>query len=102
SLAVGPEPGEVAALADDREPLGEVMGEDDVEGHEGGGLVGRVPEHHPLVARAARVDAPRDIGRLPVDRGDYGAGLRVEAEVRVGVADGGDGAPHDVGDVDVG
>src|SRR5207245_2455475 len=26
SLAVGPEPGEVAALADDREPLGDAMG----------------------------------------------------------------------------
>src|SRR5207245_8092983 len=37
-LAVGPEPGEVAALADDREPLGEAMGEDDGERHEGGGL----------------------------------------------------------------
>src|SRR2546426_9295663 len=37
-----------------------------------------------------------------VDSGEDRAGLRVEPEARVGVADGADGAPDDVGDVDVG
>src|SRR5207302_1890997 len=44
----------------------------------------------------------RDVARLAVDGGEGGAGLGIEPEARVRVADGADGAPHDVGDVDVG
>src|SRR5213078_1496318 len=50
----------------------------------------------------AAVHAHRYVTRLAVDGGEDGAGLGVEAEARVGVADRADRAPHDVGDVDVG
>src|SRR5207247_4685617 len=43
-----------------------------------------------------------DVGGLAVDCRQDGTGLRIEAEVRVGVADRGDGPAHDVRDVDVG
>ena len=70
--------------------------------HELGRLVGRVAEHHPLVARAAGVDALRDVGRLAIDRAQHRARLAVEAEARVVVADRRDRAAHDVRDRDVG
>ena len=66
-------------------------------------LVGRVAEHHPLVAGAdlvervvvarvvlhleGRVDALGDVGRLLVDRDDHAAGLGVEAVLGARVAD---------------
>ena len=78
------------------------MGEDDREGHEGGGFVGGVPKHHPLVPGPAAVHAERDVGGLAVDARENRAGLGVEAEVGVGVADPADGAAHDVRDVHVG
>ena len=80
---------------------------------------GRVPEHHPLVARTGDVEVIvlgldpfiallerlvhplGDVGRLLVDRVDDGAGVRREAELSVGVADAPDRLAGDVLDVDV-
>ena len=86
-LAVRAQPLDVAAAAAIGERLGEPMREQDRHRHELVGLVGRVAEHHPLVARAAGVDAHRDVRRLTVDRADHGAGLAVEAVAGIGVAD---------------
>ena len=68
---------------------------------------GGVAEHHALVARAlrllgVRVHAHRDVGRLPVDRGEHRAGAAVHAEGGVGVADALHRLAHEVGNVDVG
>ena len=52
--------------------------------------------------RPARIHAHGDVRGLAVDRLEYGAGLRVEPEVGVGIADRLDGAAHDVGNVHVG
>jgi hypothetical protein len=81
--------------------------QDDRQRHQLLGLVRGVAEHHPLVAGALvvgalAVDALCDVGRLPVDRREDGAGPVVKAELRVGVADALDRGAHDVGDVDVG
>ena len=78
----------------------------------------RVAEHHPLVAGADQVervvvggvvlplerlvDALRDVRRLLVDRDDDAARVRVEAPLRVRVADLRDLLAHERGDVDVG
>src|SRR3977135_1499250 len=78
------------------------MGQHDRERHEGRGLVRGVPEHHSLIARPALVHAHGDVARLAIDGREDGAGLRVEAAARVGVADRADRAAHDVGDMDVG
>src|SRR5438105_4851881 len=69
------------------EPVGQV----NRQGHEGSGLVTREAEHHPLVARAARVHADRDVRRLGVDQVLHLAGVRREARFWVGVADLADG-----------
>ena len=92
------------------------MREHDRHRHELLGLVRRVAEHHPLVARADEVerigvavlrlvrlvDALRDVGRLPVDRDDDAAGLEVEAVLGARVADLGDRLADDRANVDVG
>ena len=101
-LAVGTQPGQLAGLPHFGQPLRQAMGDHDRKGHQRRRLIRRVPEHHALIACPARVYAERDVGGLAVDRREDGAGLRIEAEVRVGVADRGDRAAHDVGDMDVG
>ena len=101
-LAVGPQPGELTAFAHRRQPLGQPVREDDRQRHQRGRLIGRIPEHHALITRPTRVHAERDVGRLAIDGRQNRAGLRVEAEVGVGVPDGRDRAAHDIGDVDVG
>ena len=47
------------------------------------------------------VDAHGDVGRLLLDRRDHAAGLAVEPELRVRVADLDDRVAHDRGDVDI-
>ncbi len=107
-----------AVLADLGQALGQPVRERDRERHQLLGLVGRVAEHHPLVARAGDVefivvglvramlerlvDALGDVRRLLVDRVDDRAGVGREAEVRVGVADPPDRLAGDLLDVDVG
>ena len=101
-LAVGTQPGDVSATSRrSASAAREAVREQDRHRHQLVGLVARVAEHHPLVAGAAGVDAHRDVGRLAVDRADHRAGLRVEAERRVGVADALDRLAHDVGHVHV-
>ncbi len=77
------------------------MGERDGGGHQLGGFVGGVAEHHALVAGAAGVNALSDVSRLLVDAGDDGAGVGVEAVEGVVIADGGDDAADERLEVDV-
>ena len=107
-LAVGAQIREGAILAHGGQALGQALGEVDGHGHEDGGLVARIAEHHALVARAdarglvlagARertVDALGDIGALLVDHVDDAAGLAVEAVFGAVVAD---AADHIAGDL---
>ena len=115
-LAVRTEVRQDVGLPDLGEPPGELVREHDRERHQLVGLVARVAEHHPLVARAhpvdrvgvavlrlvRRVDALRDVRGLVVDRDHHAARLGVEAVLRAGVADLGDGLADDRADVDVG
>ena len=89
----------------------------DRQRHQLGGLGAGIAEHHALVARADGldgvvvdlaaahlqrvVDAQGDVGRLLVDRRHHAAGIGVEAVLGLGVADAGQGAAHDLGDLDV-
>ncbi len=117
-LAVRAQVVEVAGLAHVGQALGELVRQRDRQRHQLLGLVGGVPEHHPLVARARNielvvvvgvgarlvglVDALGDVRRLLVDRVQDGARVRREAEVGVDVADLADRLASDLLDVDVG
>ena len=92
------------------------MREHDRERHELLGLGARVPEHHPLVARAEAVerivvaalhlvgglDAERDVRRLLVERHHDAAGVGVEAVLGAVVADPLDGLADEPRDLHVG
>ena len=87
-------------------------------GHEGGGFVAGVAEHHPLVAGADLVQflvgdlaalgfervihAEGDIGALAADGGKDRAGVAVEALVAAVVADFLDHLAHEIVEVDKG
>ena len=102
-LAVRSQVGDELGFAHVGEALGELVRKRDRQRHQLLGLVGRVAEHHPLVTGAgevervvvpgvgarlvSEVDALSDIGRLLVDRIDHRAGVVVEPELGVGVAD---------------
>jgi hypothetical protein len=93
------------------------VGEHDRKRHQLRRLARRVPEHHPLIARAdavervlvpgvvldlvREVDALRDVRRLVVDRDDDAARRGVEAPLGVRVADVGDLLAHEGRDVHV-
>ena len=115
-LAVGPQVGELLALADLGQSLRETVREVDRQRHELGGVVAGVPEHQALVAGALlvelvldvtgavlvrRVDALRDVGRLCADGDGDTAGAAVEALLRPVVAHVEDGLAHELGDLDV-
>ena len=116
-LAVGPQVRQLARLAHLGEALADLVREHDRKGHELLRLVRRVAEHHSLVAGADPVervvvtgvvlhlvrgiDALRDVRRLLVDRHDDAARRRVEAPLRVRVADVGDPLADELRDVDV-
>ena len=102
ALAVGAQVGQLAALADRGQLAAELVGQRDGGGHQLGGFVGGVAEHHALVAGAAGVNALGDVARLLVDGGDHGAGVGVEAVEGVVVADGGDDAADQALEIDVG
>ena len=112
-LAVGAQVVERAVLAHLGEPAREPVREHDRQRHQLVGLVDRVAEHHPLIARAdgvelvdvavlaleGGVDALGDVGRLLVQRHDHAARLGVEPELGPRVADRTDaltGQPLDV------
>ena len=108
ALAVGPQPGEAAALAGRCQRPGEHMGIFDGRGHQRLRLVASKAEHHALVPGAGRrsvvkgaVDAHGDIAGLLVDGCQYGAGLAVEARLRGVIADAADCLPGDLGDIHI-
>ncbi len=88
ALAVGPQVRHQPALAHLTEPLRQLVRQRDRQRHQLRSLVRRIAEHHPLVARAARVHAHRNVARLLVDGRDHRAGIRIEAIERIVVADG--------------
>src|SRR5680860_267501 len=116
-LAVRPQVVERAVLAYRGEPLGQPVGEVDRHRHQCLGLVGRVAEHHPLVAgpgqpqfvvgvragaRLVRgVDALGDVGRLLVERDQDRDVVAVVAVVAVVVADLADRLADQLGHVEV-
>ena len=77
----------VPARRTSRKLAAQLVRQHDRQRHQLRGLVAGVAEHQALVAGAARVHAHGDIGRLRLDRVQHAAGLAVEAEGRVGVAD---------------
>jgi len=103
-LAVGPEPGAGAVLADLGEARAELGGQHVAERHQLGGLVGGVPEHVALVAGAdllgplgeVPVHALRDVGGLLLDVDQHLAAVRVEAHVVGDEADLAAGVPDDL------
>ena len=100
-LAIGTKPLESLRSPHIGELLRDAVREHDRKRHQLVRLVGRVTEHHPLVAGATGVDAHRDVGRLRADAVDDRAGVEVVAIARVGVADALDRPAHDARDVDV-
>ena len=117
-LSVRPQVREDPRLAYLREALADLVREHDRQRHQLRRLARRVAEHHSLVARAELVErivvarvvlhlvrgvhALGDVRRLLVDGDDDTAGRRVEAPLRVRVADLRDPIANDPGDVDVG
>src|SRR5699024_8883606 len=89
AFAVGAQIVHLAALAHLGQAAGQLVGQADGQGHQLGGLVAGVAEHHALVAGAAHlvVGAQGDVGALAVDVGDDGAGVGVKAGFGAGVAD---------------
>ena len=98
----GPQVVEDLVLAHLAQALRQLVREHDGQRHQLFRLVAGVAEHQALVARAPRVHAHGDVGRLLVDGGDHAAGLVVEAVLGAGVADALDGVAHDRGQVRVG
>ncbi|VWM24835.1 Uncharacterised protein [Collinsella intestinalis] len=116
-LAVGAQVRQRAIVAHRGEALGQTAGQVMRHGHERGRLVGRVAEHHALVARADEVErvggaaglgikglvhALRDVGALLVDEVEHAAGVAVKAELGAVVPDAADDLACDVLNVDVG
>jgi len=96
-LAIGAQPGIGAVLAQHGQLVRERVRQLDGHGHELGRFVGGKAEHHALIPGAAGVHPLRDVGGLAVNGAHDGAGLGIEAEVGVGVADSLDRLSHDIG-----
>jgi len=101
-FAIRAKPLEIAVLPKGRETLRQAVGQHDRHRHELIGLIRRVTEHHPLVAGATGIDASGNVGRLPADRADDGAGLVVEAIRGVGITNAFNGLPDNLWNVHVG
>src|SRR5439155_18996515 len=117
ALPVGPEVRKHTGSANVRQALGQPVRHRDGHRHELLGVPAGVADHHALVPRAGLVegvlqalpanleglvDADGDVGRLGLDGDHHAAGLAVDAELGVGVADPLDGVPDDLGDLHVG
>ena len=89
ALAVRAQVIHFAALAHFGQALCQLVGKADGHGHQLGGLVAGITEHHALIACTAHliVGAQCNIGALAVNVGDDGAGVSVKAELCAGVAD---------------
>ena len=81
---------------------GQLVGQRDRGRHQLLGLVTGVPEHHALVAGAPCVHAERNITRLFVNAGNYGAGVGIKSIKRAVVADRGNDSPHQGLEINVG
>ncbi len=101
-LPVGPDPGKIPGSSQLSQPFGEGVGQHDGCRHQGLGLVGGVAVHHTLVPGSAGIDSLGDIEGLLVDGGQDGAGVSVDAEVRVDIADVLQGLANDGGNLHVG
>ena len=101
ALAVGAQVGQLAALADRGQLAAKLVGQRNRSGHQLGGFVGGVAEHHALIAGAAGVNALRNVAGLLIDGGDDGAGVGVEAVKGVVIANGGDDAADQALEIDV-
>ncbi len=115
ALAVGPQVVHQLVLAHLGEPLGQLVGQGDGQGHQLLRLPAGVAEHHALVPRAVvqavvqpallglqgLVHAQSDVGGLLVNVGDDSAGVAVKAVLGPVVADVPDHLPGDFGDVHI-
>ncbi len=101
ALAIGPQIRHQAVLANLAQLVRQLVGQRDRRRHQLGRLVGRVAEHHSLVACAAGVDAHGDVAGLLVDRRDHRAGVRIEAVQCIVIADRRDRSAHQALEVDV-
>ena len=114
TLAVGPHIGHLAALADLRHALAQLLCQGQGQGHQFRRLVAGVAEHHALVTGAVAqlavgallvlqgfVHAHGDVGGLLVDGGNHGTGVAVKAVLAPVIANVPDHLPGDVGDVHI-
>src|SRR5208337_5622671 len=91
---VGPEVRKGAIPADFAQAVSQLVCQRNWSWHVVGIFVGRIAEHHALVASAAGVHTHGDVTRLLVDAGDDRASVGVESVEGVVVADGGNHAAH--------
>ena len=82
--------------------LGQPVRQHDGHRHQLRSLIAGQPEHHPLVAGPAGVDAAGDVGRLLLDGNQHRATVGVEPVAGVGVADTTNGLAGDGGVIEVG
>ena len=103
ALAVRAQVVEGAVLADLGQSLGQLVGQADGQGHQFGGLIAGIAEHHALVACTGNiiVGAQGDVGALAIDVGDDAAGVAVEAVLGAVIADGTDDVAGHTGDVNI-
>ena len=102
ALAVGPQPIDLALLPHARQPVENAVGQGDRQRHQLGRLVAGIAEHQALVAGPVAIDAHRDVRALAVQLHIDLAGLGVEADVVVRVADGRDHVAGDFLVIDLG
>src|SRR5581483_795854 len=109
ALAVGPEPRQLALLPRLGQPLDKPVGHVDRQGHQLRRLVAGVAEHQALVAGAllllvvlGAIDAAGDVGALAVNGAYDAAGVVIEADLGMDVANLLDRVAGDLGRVDVG
>ena len=101
-FAVRPEKIDDSLPADLRKPLDQLVRQHDRQRHQLFRLIAGKAEHQTLVACPAGVHAHGDVRRLPLDRGNDGAGLGVEAVFGARVADIADDVAGNVGIIEHG
>ena len=87
--------------ADFGQLAGELVRQHDRQRHQLRRFVAGVAEHQALIAGAAGIHTHGDVGRLALDGIEDAAGLAVEADSGVGVADVGDGLARELRNVDI-
>ena len=68
ALAIGPQILQAAGFADFRELLAEAVRQLNRQRHQFGGFIAGKAEHQALIARAARIHAHGDVGRLALNQ----------------------------------